>query len=220
VFRRILRRVIHPATYELNTTFATRYESAHMVNLAMAYLMNEKIGGDYAEFGVLRGATFVEAVRAAQLHKLDSMRFWACDSFQGLPHGGGPFEAGEFAATRKEFEGNLKAHRVPVDRVSVIEGFFDESLPGPISDEIALAWIDCDLYESTVPVLEALTDRLVQGAALCFDDWFTHRGDPDQGEQRAVREWLNSHTSLQLVPWRPFSWGGQSFLFKRRTSSP
>ena len=36
---------------------------------------------------------------------------------------------------------------------------------------IAYARVDCDLYEPTVEVLQYLTDRLVDGAILFFDDW-------------------------------------------------
>lgn len=48
-----------------------------------------------------------------------------------------------------------------------------------------MVWIDCDLYESTVPVLEWPSDKLVDCAVICFDDWFTFSGEPDKGEQKS-----------------------------------
>ena len=34
---------------------------------------------------------------------------------------------------------------------------------------VAVAWVDCDLYESTQPVLEFLTGRLQDGSLIFFD---------------------------------------------------
>ena len=63
--------------------------------------------------------------------------------------------------------------------------------------------IDCDLYESTVPVLEFLTDLVGQGTILIFHDWFRFRASPNCGEQRACREWLERNPHLELVEfWR------------------
>ena len=214
--RRAVRALSGPAAYEAVTTNVGRYESTRMLNTAMCYLMNERLVGDYVEFGVYQGATFVEAFHAAELCRLDQMRFIACDSFQGLPSAGGPFEKGEFRASRETFEATLRANKVPPARVQIVEGFYSDELLAALPSEIALAWIDCDLYESTVPALDSLADRLIDGAVVCFDDWFTHRGDPDQGEQLATREWLERNPQHRLHSYRPFSWAGQSFLFARR----
>ena len=63
--------------------------------------------------------------------------------------------------------------------------------------------IDCDLYESTVPVLDFLTDLVGQGTVLIFHDWFRFKGRPDCGEQRACREWLARNPQLELIEyWR------------------
>ena len=41
--------------------------------------------GDYLEFGVFRGTSFINACRLARRYRLDKMRFFAFDSFEGLP---------------------------------------------------------------------------------------------------------------------------------------
>ncbi|HEY6555020.1 MAG TPA: hypothetical protein VI669_16815, partial [Vicinamibacteria bacterium] len=41
--------------------------------------------GDYYEFGVFRGYTFLCAQQACDRLGLSEMRFWGFDSFQGLP---------------------------------------------------------------------------------------------------------------------------------------
>jgi hypothetical protein len=190
-----------------------------MINMAFGYCANNKIEGDYAEFGVFKGHTTIEAWKAAQRHGLSGMNFWLFDSFQGLPEvggedTGGPFETGEFRFGRAEYERKLMGSGVDLSRAHIVPGFFDDSLKDlQIDRSFSVVWIDCDLYESTVPVLKWLTGKLVDGAVLCFDDWFTFSGRPDKGEQRAVAEWLAANPHVRLMPYRDFHWAGKSFLF-------
>ena len=76
----------------------------------------------------------------------------------------------------------------------LVKGYFKDTLPKEEIYPIAVAHIDCDLYSSTVEVLEFLKPRLVDGALLLFDDWFCYRGRSDKGERRA---WLESGLKAQ-----------------------
>jgi hypothetical protein len=101
-------------------------------------------------------------------------------------------------------------------RVTCIPGWFHESLREyqPVVagiQRIAAAWIDCDLYESTVPILNFLTPRLSVGAVLLFDDWRCFRNLPTLGEQRACREWLQRNPQIGLRELFSFGWNGQAF---------
>ena len=44
-----------------------------------------------------------------------------------------------------------------------------------------------------------ITDYIQEGTILIFDDWFSFRGNPNRGEQRAFREWLEKNPSFQAV---------------------
>jgi O-methyltransferase len=189
-----------------------------MLNNAFCYVQQEGIEGDYAEFGVLEGRTFSEAWQAVLRYGLSRTAVHAYDSFEGLPDvqgvdEGGPFSTGQFKSARHVFDAATR--NIPADRLTVTEGFFDASLPRAEKHRIAVAWVDCDLYESTVPVLDFLTSQLLDGSVLVFDDWFCFHGRPDRGEQRACREWLSAHPEIRLVPYRDFHWGGRSFLVNR-----
>ena len=215
---RLLRAAALPIGRHLNTADGFIWESARMLNNAFGYVFNEHVVGDYAEFGVLEGRTFIEAWMAAERFDLHAMRFHAYDSFAGLPEVGGvdaagPFASGQFASPRSVFEQTTAP--IARERLTITEGFYDETLPGAERRPIAVAWIDCDLYESTVPVLEFLTDQLVDGAVLIFDDWFCFHGRPDRGEQLALREWQDRHPEIHLVHYRDFHWAGRSFLVNR-----
>jgi hypothetical protein len=126
------------------------------------------------------------------------------------------FHQHEFACSREDFLRQLRAAGADLRKVTCIEGWFDKTLrpdhpqAGRIP-KLAAAWIDCDLYESTVPVLNFLTDRLSVGAVLLFDDWRCFRNLPDRGEQRACREWLQANPHLGLRELFAFGWNGQAF---------
>jgi hypothetical protein len=103
-----------------------------------------------------------------------------------------------------------------MSKVISIKGWFDQTLNDDTAkefqiDKIAAAWIDGDLYESTVPVLNFLTSRISVGTIILFDDWRVFRNLPDYGEQRACKEWLaeNPQISLREI----FSFGHHGVAF-------
>ncbi|HEY1854486.1 MAG TPA: TylF/MycF/NovP-related O-methyltransferase [Solirubrobacterales bacterium] len=217
-------RALDPLAHLLRRSGAisSGHESARVLALAFAYAHSEEIPGDYAEFGVWQGRTFVEAWRIGTKLSRDR-RYFAFDSFEGLPEtegidDTGRWEASEFSFARQSFEARLRRAKVPAAEVEIVEGFYDATLaPGnsiPL-EKVAIAWVDCDLYSSTVPVLEFLEPRLSQGAIVLFDDWFCFKGDPDKGEAKATAEWLEQNPGITLVPWRQFNWAGQAFILRR-----
>jgi hypothetical protein len=216
-----LATVLRPLTMLLNRNaeLSLYSEQTRMLSLAFKYVESEAVEGDYAEFGVWQGRTFIEAWRVAEKYGV-RRRFFAFDSFEGLPEldardTGGPFAAGQFKHSREAFEARLRRSRMPSGAVRIVEGRFEETLSEPDRiglDRVAVAWIDCDLYASTVPVLDYLTPRISQGSVLMFDDWFTFRASPERGEMRACAEWLERNPALRLTPWRQFHFAGQSFI--------
>jgi O-methyltransferase len=188
------------------------------------YLIGAQIPGDYCEFGVYQGTTFVHAYRMMSPH-FKAMRFAAFDSFKGLPRPGGVdaadgytshFYEGQFAASLEEFRRNLKRQRVDLRKIVAVDGWFNETLaperaPAHGIEQVAVAWIDCDLYDSTVPVLEYLAPRLTVGSVLVFDDWRCYRNHPAFGEQRACSEWLQRNPRLSLRELLSFGWNGIAF---------
>jgi O-methyltransferase len=182
--------------------------------------------GDYLEFGVFRGDTFIHAYRrAARL--MPFMRFWAFDSFAGLPDLSGPdiggeFHAGQFACTQETFEQNLRAAGIDMSRIEIVPGWFDRSLTPDVKSRLSVAsivYIDADLYASTVPVLNFLSDVVTTGTVLIFDDWFCFRADPARGVQRAWHEWLERNPSIRAQEYHPFGAYGKSFIIRATAAS-
>ncbi len=187
------------------------------------YLVGAQVPGDYFEFGVYKGLTFSYAFKI-MAPVFPDMKFVALDSFEGLPDPTGidliegyssNFHKGQFAFSESEFLESLRQDGLNLERIVTVKGWFHEALEdtarNPSLDKIAAAWIDCDLYESTVPVLKFIGPRLSTGSVLLFDDWGCFRNLPDLGQQRACREWLSANPGLSLHPLFPFSWHGQAF---------
>lgn len=188
------------------------------------YLVGAQIEGDYLEFGVYRGDTFSHSYKWISTH-YPEMKFHAFDSFQGLPKPKGideqngytsNFHEKEFSCNEQEFLDSIERQGVDLKKVNTIKGWFNDSLNNEITKNInlnmiAIAWIDCDLYESTVPVLKFITPYLQVGSIIVFDDWRTFRNHPDYGEQRACKEWLEEHPEIKLSELLSFGWNGIAF---------
>jgi len=203
------------------------------IRTAAQFVTWNQVPGDYFEFGVYRGDSFAAAYHcicnlrqrhadrgflgesnSPEFHRWlkDRPRFVAFDSFEGLPAGPGKrhvdYKVGAFACGEEEFRRNIAQQGVNANDVVTVKGFYDKTLNEETKkrhnlSKVAIAMIDCDLYESTVPVLDFLTGLVQQGTILIFDDWFRFRGSPEQGEQRAFREWQKRNPHLELIEyWR------------------
>lgn len=140
-------------------------------------------------------------------------RLFAFDSFEGLPE---PEQQeipeewvkGGYACSEEQFRRNLASDGVDLKDLITVPGFYDKTLNSETKKRLglqraAIVHVDCDLYESTIVVLDFVTDLLGQGSVLVFDDWFYNQGRKDRGEQKACYEWLEHNPQLELVEyWR------------------
>lgn len=200
-----------------NRRYAAAYDIAD-------YLVGAQIPGDYCEFGVYLGTTFSYACKL-MTSLFPKMRFFAFDSFEGLPKPQGidalngytsNFHEHEFSCSEEEFVANLSRDGIDLRRIRTVKGWFDQTLTVEKAQDygikkIAIAWIDCDLYESTVPILKFILPYLTVGSVIIFDDWRTFRNLPDFGEQRACREWLEANPNLTLNQLISFGFHGIAF---------
>lgn len=169
--------------------------------------------GDYHEFGVFQGRSFIQAakkfLKSLPPEEAEKMNFWAYDSFEGLPetedkYTPAHFSKGAFLAPQDLFLKNVTAAGIDRDKVQVVPGFYDKSLTPELAKKafarrkVAMTYIDCDIYESTVPVLKYLTAGLQVGSVIVVDDWVRYHAHPQHGMQRAFNEWLEENPSIKL----------------------
>lgn len=188
------------------------------------YLVGAQVPGDYGEFGVYQGTVFSYAYKVMS-DLFPDMAFCAFDSFEGLPAPSGidcantyssGFHEGQFECSLDDFSNRLKHASIDMGRVRIVKGWFDQVLSADLYashgiSRFAAAWIDCDLYESTVPVLDFVTTRLSTGSVILFDDWRCFRNLPDFGQQRACTEWLSANRHITLNALFSFGWHGIAF---------
>ncbi len=216
------------------TEFLNQGVSKNLGILAGWHLLS-RIGveGDYLEFGVFQGETFRNSIlaarnayRATEAGRFTG-RFLAFDSFEGLPAVTSStddsrfYSPGQFRSERTQFERTVGGllRKYPVE---IVPGWFDRTLNDATAQKIGLRKaafvnVDCDLYESTVPILKFITPYLQTGTVIYFDDWFSIRGSMDEGEPRACREWLERHPDISLVDYRTVGITGKMFLVNRKS---
>jgi hypothetical protein len=187
------------------------------------FLTDNRVRGDYHEFGCHRCRTFRMALTEARRHNVDSMKFFAFDSFEGLPDSSGHnieiWQRGALSTSVENFMAMVREHGIYVDRVTPIKGFYRDSLMAAVrqrfldnENKIALATIDCDLYESAVPVFEFIEPLLQEGSVLYLDDLFAgYKGSPEKGVAKAFRE-FRARSRFQFVRHLDIGWWGRSYI--------
>jgi len=195
-------------------------------NTAFKALSFNGIDGDYAEFGSHGALTFSQAYHEARRHK-HTAQLWAFDSFQGLPAAmqekdeHPKWVASEMATPIDEFHQLCKIRGINEKRYHLVPGFFNESLP-PLHDtgeprNICLAYIDCDLYSSTMDVLTFLLPRLKHGMIIAFDDYHCWSEAQVSGERMAMLEVFSNSDRWHLLPYVNIGWHGASFIVEDKS---
>ena len=215
------------AEISYNNNEVRQKEKYRFFQLAYDYLSANGVEGDYYEFGCHRVRTFRMSLSEARKKNLTKTNFYAFDSFEGLPDVGdvdkfAGWERGMLKTSDEAFEEIIKAHGVYPDRVHKIKGFYKDSLTPVLQDElmqkgsrIAIAYVDCDLYESAVCVLDFIEPLLQEGAIICFDDWNVFKADPRRGEKKAFSE-FRARSKWHFEDFITVGWFGKSFIAGRQ----
>jgi hypothetical protein len=192
---------------------------------AFDFIQDVGLKGDYHEYGCHRVRTFRMALTEARRHFLDHMKFWAFDSFAGLPDStSNPSHplwntAGALTTTEDEFRAIVERHGIYADRVTTVKGFYDKTLTAERTTtfldneaKISLACIDCDLYESAVPVFNFIEPLLQEGSLLYLDDIFVgYKGSPHRGVARAFLE-FQKRSRFKFIRHMDVGWWGRSYI--------
>lgn len=191
-----------------------------MIFKAFMNIKTCSVEGDYLEFGCYSARTFRMARNVSGQLGMN-LHFYAFDSFLGLPEikgidQHGAFGESSFSMGRADFEAKIRRVFRP-EEYTVVEGFYDKTLTDDLQKKLpikkaALIYVDCDLYESTVPVLKFVKNYLQTGTIICFDDYFAYSHDPTKGEERAISEFLQANPDIQFRPWDNFSYYGKAFI--------
>ena len=183
--------------------------------------------GDYYEFGLFRGYSFLQAFKYSEALGLDELHFYGFDSFEGLPpaegvdKADGRFFEGQFACSLEEVKGNLADNGMNMNRATLIKGFYEDSLTEELRTQhdfkpASVVLLDCDYYSSTRTALLWMTPYIGPGTVLLFDDWYSYSEDDNTelGQQKALDEFLQENPRLQAEALWEFSDHGKGFILR------
>lgn len=166
-------------------TVTSRERLAAMV-AAVEHVVQARLPGAIVECGVWKGGSMIAAAHALLRLGVRDRDLYLFDTFDGMVEPGAvDVEAVSDRAaadaleeinawcrvTLEEVRANVLATGYPADRVHLIAGRVEDTVPAHAPDEIALLRLDTDWYESTAHELRHLYPRLCPGGILLVDDY-------------------------------------------------
>ena len=145
------------------------------------YALSLRRPGLILEFGVAKGASITHIAATCPQD-----RIYGFDSFHGLPE---HWSGNRFSYRNFDQKGVLP--KVPAN-VELVPGLFSDTLPSFLEkhpETVGFLHIDCDIYSSTKYILGALSERLLPGTVIVFDELFNYPGFRLH-EYRAFREFV------------------------------
>jgi hypothetical protein len=179
----------------------TNYLLARFLYFERLYKTIQNIDGDIVECGIGKGRTFFMLCCLAEM---DGKRrnVWGFDSFEGFPRPSSSdnsprqIQKGEYSILTENGmrqilrKGGLGKAFIN-ERVKLVKGFFNQSLPKFQGQKVAFLHLDVDLYQSYKETLEFFWPKVVSGGIVLFDEYKQPgMGDAFPGAARAIDEFF------------------------------
>jgi O-methyltransferase len=194
-------------------TLTTAPRTAALVD-ATSYVVRNGIPGAIVECGVWRGGSVMACALTLLRHGETDRDLCLFDTFTGMVEPSAadvPSPYDGYSPQRKwrrlrasgrqwagvpasEVLANVESTGYPRERIHIVEGRVEETLPRHAPEEIALLRLDTDWYASTRHELEQLYPRLAPGGVLIIDDYGHYAG-----ARRAVDEYFGSIGEAPLL---------------------
>lgn len=209
------RRIIAPAL-PFTMTSVPRLQA--LVD-GVRHCVRRGVPGAFAECGVWRGGSVLAIIATLQEQGVTDRDVYLYDTFEGMTRPGehdvSPLERparetweeaqerderpwalffGEDVFSEDDVRARLEATGYPPERIHLVSGDVESTLPERAPDRLALLRLDTDWYASTLHEMEHLYPRLVDGGVLIIDD-YGHW----EGARRAVDEYFTEHGDPVLL---------------------
>jgi hypothetical protein len=178
-------------------------ERQYALYLAGGYLGREGIAGEIVECGVWRGGSAMMASLSALAAGDSARRFALYDTFGSFPAPGNRDDQSAWATWRHisssgrlagaplpsvdEVRRNMLSTGIEPDRLTIVQGRVEDTIPDRAPNRIALLRLDTDWYSSTRHELEHLYPRLEPGGVLIIDDYGCMRGAREAADEFIAR---------------------------------
>lgn len=170
--------------------------------------------GDYLEFGVSRGTSLACMSRALAHEHASGVRLFGFDSFRGLPSHAAleGWTPGAFHSTRPATQRYLKRRAANLDRIVLVEGWFEKTLDRATQRRLALThasliMLDCDTYTASQRALAFAAPLIKDRSVIFCDDWGARSTHDRLVQKDAFHEFLRATRlrARQLPAYRPTS---------------
>jgi hypothetical protein len=179
--------------------------------------------GDYLEFGIFNGNSIGSMSLAKEAMRVDSIRLFGFDAFEGLPAGSeneddGVWKKGFYTCSFDQMKSCLSRRNINPESITWVNGWYDQTLTEHTRQRLALknigiVFIDCDTYSSSKTVLDFLAPLMNQTMIICFDDWKLNDLDiKEMGEYQSFNEFLESHPNLNVKEIKSYNRKSKTFL--------
>jgi O-methyltransferase len=161
----------------------TNVERMYALYKAVEYVATQHVPGEFVECGVWRGgsAGMTEPTDLdIDVRGISARERWAASEREDHNEWG--------YAPLEEVQHNICSTGFPMDRVHLIAGRVEDTIPGTVPEQIAILRLDTDFYESTAHELRHLMPLLSPGGDFIVDD-YGHWA----GSRRAVDEYFVQH---------------------------
>ena len=179
---------------------------------AVRYLERAGIEGGIVECGVWRGGSMMTVALTLMGERSAQRDLYLFDTYEGMsePEDGVDVDVGgrpasdQLAASKRtesswiwayapleEVARNMASTGYPQERVHLVKGMVEDTLPAEAPEKIALLRLDTDWYASTRHSLEHLYPRLVSGGVLILDDYGHWQGARRAFDEYAAENKLN-----------------------------
>lgn len=236
MIKEIIRKFLDRAgTVRGSINLNTRVGALHK---AWGYIFTNHILGDYVEFGVYKGDSFIASIEehvkfkkwlSNQKTSIESWRqevakksplnkeiiFHGLDTFDGMPKNNEDeilFREKSFLSNFDEVNKRIKNKKINFQLYKGIFNKSDDIFQKNIKNRnIAIANIDCDISESTIDALRMIKNNLSVGSILMLDDYNLFSANNLNGQRKALIEFCKN-SNLILEPFFNYMYVGQSFI--------
>ncbi len=184
----------------------------HALTRSVEYVVSRPVKGALVECGVWRGGGMMAiALTLLRLGETDR-ELYLFDTFEGMTEPGAEDvkQGGRHAADILQHETRdspiwavasidevreaILSVGYPEERIHLVQGAVEQTLPGAAPAEVALLRLDTDWYSSTKHELVHLYPRLASGGVLIIDDYAYWRG-----ARQAVDEYIRENELALLL---------------------
>jgi len=196
VIQKILRKFIFQ-----HSKIETRHSGYDIGNILSLIKKTNNVQGDIIELGTWLGGFTVLIAEYLNLTDIKK-HIITCDSFEGMPEKmstGKRTETGTLLKVDHELvKEKFKKFHVD-DRITIVKGFIEESLPTITNKTFSFAFIDTAAYDSMKVGLEFIFPRLSINGIVAVDDY--SKSDQEYATKQAVDEFCEAHNlKLNLKP--------------------